>query len=54
MKLNLLFKLSCLSSNFTLTLGYLNPSSNNLAQTSNHGNIVGDKFLLDFGLKFQH
>ena len=31
MKLNLLFKLSCLNSNFELTLGYLNPSLNNPA-----------------------
>ena len=30
-KLNLLFKLSFLNSNFTLTLGYLNPGLNNLA-----------------------
>ena len=30
-KLNLLFKLSYLSSNFTLTLGYLNPASSNPA-----------------------
>ena len=29
LKLNLLFKLSYLSSNFALTLGYLNPVSNN-------------------------
>ena len=29
-KLNLLFTLSYLSSNFALTLGYLNPPSNNL------------------------
>ena len=33
-KLNLLFKLSYLSSNFALTLGYLNPASNNSAQSS--------------------
>ena len=31
-KLNLLFKLSYLSSNFALNLGYLNPASNNPAQ----------------------
>ena len=31
-KLHLLFKLSYLSSNFALTLGYLNPASNNPAQ----------------------
>ena len=30
-KLNLSFKLSYLNSNFTLTLGYLNPALNNLA-----------------------
>ena len=30
-KLNLLFKLSFLNSNFTLTVGYLNPGLNNLA-----------------------
>ena len=29
MKLNLLYKLSYLNSNFTLTLGYLNPALNN-------------------------
>ena len=34
-KLNLLFKLSYLSSNFALTLGYLNPASNNPAQNCN-------------------
>ena len=33
-KLNLLFKLSYLSSNFTLTLGCLDPASNNPAQVS--------------------
>ena len=32
MKLNLLFKLSNLNSNFALTLGYLNPALNNPAQ----------------------
>ena len=31
-KLNLLFKLSNLNSNFALTLGYLNPALNNPAQ----------------------
>ena len=31
-KLNLLFKLSYLNSNFALTLGYLNPALNNPAQ----------------------
>ena len=31
MKLNLLFKLSYLNSNFALTLGYLNPALNNRA-----------------------
>ena len=31
-KLNLLFKLSLLNSNFALTLGYLNPALNNPAQ----------------------
>ena len=31
MKLNLLFKLSYLNSNFELTLGYLNPALNNSA-----------------------
>ena len=30
-KLNLLYKLSYLNSNFALTLGYLNPALNNLA-----------------------
>ena len=34
-KLNLLFKLSNLNSNFALTLGYLNPALNNPAQHSN-------------------
>ena len=57
--LNLLFELSCLSSNFTLTLGYLNPlfeqpSLDFKCWLYYHGNVVGDKFLLDFGLKFQH
>ena len=33
-KLNLLFKLSYLSSNFALTLGCLDPASNNPAQVS--------------------
>ena len=33
-KLNLLFKLSYLNSNFALTLGYLNPALNNPAQGS--------------------
>ena len=33
-KLNLIFKLSYLSSNFALTLGYLDPASNNPAQNS--------------------
>ena len=33
-KLNLLFKLSYLNSNFKLTLGYLNPALNNSAQMS--------------------
>ena len=33
-KLNLLFKLSYLNSNFELTLGYLNPALNNSAQVS--------------------
>ena len=33
-KLNWIFKLSYLSSNFALTLGYLNPASNNPAQNS--------------------
>ena len=32
MKLNFLFKLSYLNSNFELTLGYLNPALNNSAQ----------------------
>ena len=32
--MNLLFKLSNLNSNFALTLGYLNPGLNNLAQVS--------------------
>ena len=31
-KLDLFFKLSYLSSNFALTLGYVNPASNNLDQ----------------------
>ena len=31
-KLNLLYKLSYLNSNFALTLGYLNPALNNPAQ----------------------
>ena len=34
-KLHLLFKLSYLSSNFALTLGYINPASNNPAQNCN-------------------
>ena len=34
MKLNLLFKLSYLNSNFELTLGYLNPALNNSALRS--------------------
>ena len=34
MKVNLLFKLSYLNSNFTLTLGYLNTTLNNLAQVT--------------------
>ena len=34
-KLHLLFKFSYLSSNFALTLGYLNPASNNPAQSCN-------------------
>ena len=33
MKLDLFFKLSYLSSNLALTLGYLNPASNNPAQS---------------------
>ena len=35
--MNLLFKLSYLSSNFELTLGYLNPALNNSAQQSKEG-----------------
>ena len=34
-KLNLLFKLSYLISNFSLTLSYLNPALNNPAKLSN-------------------
>ena len=34
MKLNLLFKLSNLNSDFELTLGYLNPTLNNPAMMS--------------------
>ena len=36
-KLNLLVKLSCLNSNFALTLGYLNPVLNNPALLSSTG-----------------
>ena len=39
-KLNLFFKLSCLSSNFALTQGYLNPASNNPAQCLTPGEGV--------------
>ena len=37
-KLNLLFKLSYLNSNFALTLGYLNPALNNPALIANFSN----------------
>ena len=39
--MNLLFKLSYLSSNFELTLGYLNPALNNSAQQSKEGRKEG-------------
>ena len=38
-KLNLLYKLSYLNSNFALTLGYLNPALNNPAQIYNIASI---------------
>ena len=46
-KLNLIFKLSYLSSNFALTLGYLNPASNNPAQVPKVTNIT---FLLTISI----
>ena len=41
-KLNLLFKLSNLNSNFALTLGYLNPALNNTAVEPGTGSIFKD------------
>jgi len=43
-KLNLLFKLSYLNSNFVLTLGYLNPPLNNPALKSTTGFTVSVHF----------
>ena len=42
-KLNLLFKLSNLNSNFALTLGYLNPALNNPAQYINFSHTTFKK-----------
>ena len=47
LKLDLFFKLSYLSSNFALTLGYLNPASNNLALLFKKTNIIYTKLLLE-------